>query len=135
MRTYLLLTFVLVFCTSSYALAKVYECEIKDSVEVNNAGKLRPYKLAPIGSKFLVDSRKGTILGSYVSNQREFAEKPSILSSDYVKIFTVVGGPFIQHPLYIEIRRGTGYENIRALPFSAFFLSEMLSGLCKQIDN
>lgn len=91
--------------------AAVYECQVKDSMDVKASGHLGKYQLGAIGSKFTVDSQKGTILGSHISNQEEFADKPQIFSSGYVRIFTFVGGPYISYPLLLEIRQGGFYRN------------------------
>lgn len=119
------------------ANADFYECEVKDSVDVKDDGQLGKYQLGKIGSKFLVDSKTGAISGR-ISNQLEDAEKPQIFGSrnrsGFVKIFTIVGGPFVRNPLLLEIRQGGSYTNDQILPFTAFFLSEIFSGLCRRIE-
>lgn len=126
---------ILLLLSIKSANAAVYECQIKDSMAVQANGELGKNKPGYLNSKFIVDSKKGTILGSYISNQREFAEKPQIFGSDWVKIFTIVGGPFVKFPLLLEIRTSGLKFDPQALPFTAFYLSEVFAGLCKVIDQ
>lgn len=136
-------TVLLIFTLmSTVSHAGTYECEVVDALTVNREGKFERYStipnsMHPIGTRFTVDSTSGVVIGSYINNQRGNAREPVLIGKaegkfHHLKIFTVIPEMGADFPMLLEIRDQLRYPDKNKIPFSAYFLSEVLSGHCRR---